>query len=740
MRPLRLYLKDFMCHDKSFIDFTQFNCALIVGKVDNNEMQANGVGKTTIFKAIEYVLFNQSNIILDRIIRDDTTFCQVVFDFAIDDQEYRLLRSRTKKGSTDLSLFQRNNQEGSIEEVYHSINEDPWLDKKQVDKYWKDLSGSRASDTEKDLGKLLKINHKSFCSTVLFPQNDLTGLPTVTPEKRKGILKEAFNLSIYSKLEKIAKDRSSLLLKEIEKNNILLENLGDPEKDISSSKQQLILSDNELSDKSAKLDDLNIEINTYNQKIIELSTIHSNLESKCATLITQNNSLTADKNRLETSLKEYQSRKSNVSKSANELISEIKSLKEEQIKLAEINYSEIEILDEQISSLKEKVGHFNIIIKNSLEKYEELKIPLPSGSICNNCRKPMTDKDREDHKKHISDDMIVQQNNIKQSKQEINSLNSIILSNQQKINSLKLSKQQLENINTKITVKNKDVQDKKNLYEEYSNLWKKFDVELSDKNTELNFVKEELKSSSLEEANIIKSQIDDIKNKIALLTSKINILNKEISHFNSSKAVILHTISHKEKDLLKKNALVKSIKDVESKLNTFPSVLQALSTTGIPNLIIQNVLDDLQVEANILLTQINPALQLSFLIEKTVEKTGDQADTLDISYTKGGKDRYFQQLSGAEQLAVIFSLKLGLSFVLQKMFGSDIKMILLDEIDQSLDAVTVNAFADLVKFFSKDFTILIITHNDRLKDKFSHAILVEQDINMISRAKVVSSW
>jgi hypothetical protein len=35
---------------------------------------------------------------------------------------------------------------------------------------------------------------------------------------------------------------------------------------------------------------------------------------------------------------------------------------------------------------------------------------------------------------------------------------------------------------------------------------------------------------------------------------------------------------------------------------------------------------------------------------------------------------------------------------------------------------------------------LVITHNDRLKDKFSHAILVEQDINMVSKASVVSAW
>ena len=125
-------------------------------------------------------------------------------------------------------------------------------------------------------------------------------------------------------------------------------------------------------------------------------------------------------------------------------------------------------------------------------------------------------------------------------------------------------------------------------------------------------------------------------------------------------------------------------------------------------------------------------------IVETVKRTGDNADTLDIIYHINGKERYYKRLSGAMQLAVVFSLKLGLSFLLQNTIGTDIRLLLLDEIDQSLDKAGVDAFADIVKFFQKDFTILIITHNDRLKDKFNHQILVEQDINMISRARVVS--
>ncbi len=742
MKPLRLYIENFMCHEKSYIDFTQFSSALIVGKMENNDNYSNGVGKTTIFKAIEYVLFNQADVNIEKIIRDDTTSCRIVMDFLVGDQEYRVSRTRTRK-STDLSLYQRNGVDGLETDVYHTIAGDvytPISDDEIIEKYWKDLSGSRAGDTEKDLAKLIKINPKSFRSTIHFLQNDFGGLPTATPENRKKILKEALNLAVYTKLEKIAKDRATAIGKDIEKTKTLLESLGDPEKDLQELVTKVAETELLLSEKQNALTEVNVELSQYNDKIAELTNAHTNLESKFASLIAKEKTVSSEKSRLETSVKEYQSKRTNVTKSAKEMVLEIEGLKADQAKLVALDYSQIDILNEKKGTLKEEIAHHNISIKNSLEKIEENKIPLPTGSVCKNCRKPMTDKDRKEHKAHIDKEMADLQHTIAESKTAIVGINKEILSYDQTINSLNLAKQQLDGINTRITSKNKEILDKRALHEEYSTLLEKFTNELSLKNEELLLVQEELKNSSLEEAKVIQKKIEDEKKNITTIMVKIGSLNKEITHYNSTLAVLRHSIDQKTKDQTNFNSLKKSLAELEPKYSMYPAVVQAFSSTGIPNLIIQNVLDDLQIEANNLLSQLKPGLQLSFFVEKTVEKTGDQADTLDINYQINGKERYYEQLSGAQRLAVTFSLKLGLSFLLQKMIGTDIRLLLLDEIDQSLDKASVDAFADIVKYFQKDFTILIITHNDRLKDKFSHAILVEQDTNMVSRARVVSSW
>jgi len=746
MKPTKLYIENFMCYGKSFIDFTKFNTALIVGKVDNNDLYSNGVGKTTIFKAIEYVLFNQSDVNLDRIIRDDEAYCRVIIDFLIGDQEYRVSRSRTKKGSNDLILLQRNSVLGEDDQVYHIISQSQlgdihlaFIDKKDVERYWKDLSASRTSDTEKELAKLIKINPKSFRSTIHFMQNDFSGLSSVTPEKRKGILKDALNLAVYSKLEKIAKEKAAALAKDIDRHKILVENLGTPDLDLNDLNNQFLVSDKILLEKNLDLSNLNIEISKINDKIGELTIAASNIDAKFSELFSKEKNLLIDKSRLDSLINEFSVKKSNMVSAAKDIIEQIKLLKAQHEKLIIIDFSQIKGLLDQISLKKDELANHNIMIKNYIKEYEDLKIPMPLDSVCKNCRQSLSEKHRKECKDKDDNRIIELQKEMQASKKAIVEINAYISQQQTIVNEFNVSKQQLDSVNMKIASKDKELQDKKSQHQEYSEILVKFSLELDEKIKELDVVSLELKASAINDSIDIKIKIEDEKVKLSSFMAIVNSLTKEITHYSNNKAILQHNISQKTFDKSKKEEHKNALVILENKYATYPAVLKAFSSAGIPNLIIQNVLDDLQLEANSLLSQLKPGLQLSFLIEKT-NGDGDQADTLDINYQINGKDRFYEQLSGAQKLAVTFSLKLGLSFLLQKMIGTDIKFLLLDEIDQSLDKASVDAFADIIKFFQKDFTILIITHNDRLKDKFNHAILVDQDSGMVSNAHVVSSW
>ena len=108
MDPQFISIKDFMSHRLTEIDCTKFESVLIMGQDHSNPMVSNGVGKTAIFAAIEYALFGtHPTSILDGVVRDGTDLCQVIFDFELDGNVYRVERERRRGKSSDCKLFVR---------------------------------------------------------------------------------------------------------------------------------------------------------------------------------------------------------------------------------------------------------------------------------------------------------------------------------------------------------------------------------------------------------------------------------------------------------------------------------------------------------------------------------------------------------------------------------------------------------------------------------------------------------
>jgi len=56
--------------------------------------------------------------------------------------------------------------------------------------------------------------------------------------------------------------------------------------------------------------------------------------------------------------------------------------------------------------------------------------------------------------------------------------------------------------------------------------------------------------------------------------------------------------------------------------------------------------------------------------------------------------------------------------------GANIKFLLFDEVDQALDRQGIDAFSESINNLAKEFKILVITHNEHMKETFEHAITV----------------
>ena len=735
MKPIKLFIENFYCHKKSEVDFSNINSAIIVGRIDGNDLYSNGVGKTTIFKAIDYVLFNYSSVNLEKLIFEGEKFCKITFDFSIDDKIYRIVRSRTKKNSiSDLSFYERS---GLASDNAHVLYTDTSL--------WDNKTCRRSSDTEKEIFNLLKITQKAFASTVHFAQNDMSGLATATPEKRKQILKEALHLSLYSKLEKLSKDKYNALLKEYDKNSAIIDSFGNCDEanvslttELSAVNMHLLKLDDTINVKNSYLQEEKLKLSELNSNIYNLKSNQINIKKTISSI--ENDNIKISKN-----IETLKSKKALVSASAKDLVIKIKSLKDQKSKIdAKELSAQLESLNHKLELINQSISDKDARLSNNNVKLIDFKKQLQffiendSAGQCKYCLSDLSPEHKESCKEDIKNN--INQTDLEQTqlKTEKTNLLSERESIRKNISSNISNKDLLSKIENEISLYESKYFDNKKLYDEYvANLSNENNL-LFESNTKLYEAKVELSNLDSSKLTELEENIQKASQKIITLESSVIDINEQISSLKQRRAVIDHSIKQNLENATKIKDLLSLNKELSNKIAIYPSVIDAFGSGGIPSLIIQNVLDDLQNEANTLLNQLRPGLQLSFQIEKTRDD-GVQDETLDIKYFLNGKEREYEQLSGAMKLVSVFSLKLGLSFLLQKTMGADIKMLLLDEIDQSLDKAGVDAFFDIIKFFQKDYTILVITHNDRLKDKFQNQIVVEQDTSGVSTIQLLGN-
>jgi DNA repair exonuclease SbcCD ATPase subunit len=726
MKPLRIYIENFMSHSLTDIDCNAFESTLIVGRNRNNPNESNGVGKSTIFHAIDYVLFGKyPTKTIDKVVRDGRDLCKVKFEFEVNSDIYRVVRTRSLKSSkSDLRLYKKNKEE------------------------WVDISQKTPTETENELSnKIIKINYKTFHNSVVFAQSDLSGLASASPEARKGILKEILNLNNYIKFEKIAKKKTSDLVNKLTNIESLILNIGDPKSDIDDFNSKL----KEIKEKTNSFieerDGLQKSLSIYREKLFALQQkddsnlpkLKANLKSLDEKICRVNSNISS----LEANLSSKESKLQSLTKGLGVKVNQFNSLNEEFKALDLVELRDLDNVKEILKkSIKNEINGRAYI--GSLEaKVEELRLPMPDEDSCPHCRQPLT----EEHKNEC----------LRQIAEEIQSLDSKIFENSNKLKvvtskreSLEQEIKNIESINSKkngIFNKIQATKDEIKNSQDYSQQLSELIVDLKSDLKNASVDKKAMMSERADIAALVNStkgsehssEADKIQEIILEKENSLELSLREISSLNTYLGIYTEKISSRERDEKELKKLNKSKKALELDLKIHKHVCRAFSSRGIPTMIIYTILDDIQIETNNLLSQLRPGLEIRFVVAKDTAK-GKEEDTLDIAYRINGIERDYEQLSGGQKLFISLSLKLALSLIIQKRLGVDIRFLELDEVDQPLDKAGVDAFADVIKSWQNNFKIFVITHNDALKDKFSNAILVEHDEEEGSRGRLVSSW
>lgn len=157
---------------------------------------------------------------------------------------------------------------------------------------------------------------------------------------------------------------------------------------------------------------------------------------------------------------------------------------------------------------------------------------------------------------------------------------------------------------------------------------------------------------------------------------------------------------------------------------------QAFGKNGVPALLIEQSLPQIEEKANDLLGRLsNDQMSVRFETQGKYkdEKRKDLKETLDIIIKDGAGERDYEMYSGGEAFRVNFAIRLALSEILAQRKGARLQTLVIDEGFGSQDALGRQRLVEAINLVKNDFAkILVITHLEELKDAFPTRIEVEK--------------
>jgi exonuclease SbcC len=157
----------------------------------------------------------------------------------------------------------------------------------------------------------------------------------------------------------------------------------------------------------------------------------------------------------------------------------------------------------------------------------------------------------------------------------------------------------------------------------------------------------------------------------------------------------------------------------------FEELRTAFSKNGVPAMIIESVLPELEAAANALLARMtNGRMNVRFETQRLTQK-GETSETLEIRISDELGERPYELFSGGEAFRVNFAIRIALSRLLAHRANARLQALFIDEGFGTQDAQGRERLIEAIRSIQDDFErIFVITHIDELRDAFPNRIEV----------------
>ena len=189
-----------------------------------------------------------------------------------------------------------------------------------------------------------------------------------------------------------------------------------------------------------------------------------------------------------------------------------------------------------------------------------------------------------------------------------------------------------------------------------------------------------------------------------------------------------------------KKEIKKELEESRKEQDIYEKLIVAFGKNGIQALIIENVLPEIEEEANNLLAKLtNNSTQITIESLRDL-KSGKIKETLDLKINDELGIRDYELYSGGESFRIDFSLRIALSKLLTRRAGTKLRTLVMDEGFGTQDEEGLDNLVQAIQSISDDFDkILVITHLESLKDAFPVRIEVTKLPETGSRYEIIKN-
>ncbi|KYK32557.1 MAG: AAA family ATPase [Thermoplasmatales archaeon SG8-52-3] len=669
----------------------------------------NGVGKSTIFEAIAWVLYGSvaARTSTSQIKREGslpTDPCRVELEFIFEDDNYRIVREMIGKNL--------------IASATATINGK--------------IAATGSEVVSKYIQNKLGMDFKSFFTSIFAKQKELNALSSMNASERRPLILKMLGIdSLDEVIKEIKSDKRN--------KDSLIEKLNQDLVDEAGKDKIVIYTENINDLEKQKKENLEI-IKKLKEKLLNLIKERNVIEKKCKTVKSDFENI----NKMKENLVE----KKTLFERKNKLADEIKNLNDKienrikKVKNQKTNLENFKDLDSNIESLNERLN----LIKSNIEEY--IKQTEQKNTLINKNKEEINELETKKKKiEKIGPEAICptcervladQYNNLitKFEKEKSEKKNDII-SFEKDIKSILESKEKIKREEQALLKKdnyyNNQIREKERIETTIKNISNEIDqekIELISKQKKYNELKE-LKFDIKEYKNIIEKtnqfykKYQEVLSTLDNIKETINSFNLDIERKESDKRLITQKIDNfKEK--------ISELKKYEDKIKKEKIIVNNLR-------ILSDVMSNFRTH---LISRIRPTLSsyASDFFEQLTDGKYHELE-LDEDYNlliyDDGNAYSIERFSGGEEDLANLCLRLAISEVITERAGGVFNFIILDEIFGSQDVFRRHNIIKALSSLSLKFRqIFLITHIEELKNDMENTLIVIEKEDGSSKVKI----